>query len=305
MKKWEKNFNTMVDSTLQYLNDYGINNMILGISGGIDSTLVAAICHEVVKRSDGKKMLLGYSLMCSTNQSDEVKAAEMVGKSLCSEYQSINLEKDYENIYNSLISHFEVSPISNGNIKARLRMLYLYHCASIYDGIVMDTDNYSEHQLGFWTLHGDDGDFNPIGNLYKTEIYDLCEWLCTEYYVNDNDIRQAIEESYKLTPTDGNGVKMGGDMAQIAPGLTYKEVDRILFAVSIFGYSKNNDIILKELSKEKWFDEDIVKNVINRVKNSSFKRRHRPLKIDLETGQIRQQIVKNDDGFSTNRRSFF
>ena len=292
MKNWEKIFNTMVDSTLQYLNDYEINNMILGISGGIDSTLVAAICHEVVKRSDGKKKLLGYSLMCSTNQSDEVKAAEMVGKSLCSEYQSINLEKDYENIYDSLISHFEVSPISNGNIKARLRMLYLYHCASIYDGIVMDTDNYSEHQLGFWTLHGDEGDFNPIGELYKTEIYELCEWLCTEYYVNDNDIRQAIEEAYKLTPTDGNGVKMSGDMSQIAPGLTYKEVDRILFGLEVYGYSKNNDKILEKFSKEKWYDEDIVKGVINRVKNSAFKRRHRPLKIDLVNGKITQQICK-------------
>lgn len=292
MKKWEKIFNTMVNSTLQYLNDYGINNMILGISGGIDSTLVAAICHEVVKRSDEKRNLLGYSLMCSTNQSDEVKAAELVGKSLCTEYQSINIEEDYNNIYCSLINHFKVSPITNGNIKARLRMMYLYHCASIYKGIVMDTDNYSEHQLGFWTLHGDEGDFNPIGDLYKTEIYELCEWLCTEYYVNDKDIRQAIEESYKLTPTDGNGVKMGGDMAQIAPGLTYKEVDRILFGIEIYGYSKNNDKILEKVSKEKWYDEDVVKGIINRVKNSAFKRRHRPLKIDLVTGQIRQQICK-------------
>lgn len=293
MKKWENIFNTMIYSTLQYLNDYGINNMILGISGGIDSTLVAAICHEVVKRYDGKKKLLGYSLMCSTNQSDEVKAAEMVGKSLCTEYQSINLEEDYKTISGSLSNHFKVvSPIANGNVKARLRILYLYHCASIYDGIIMDTDNYSEHQLGFWALHGDEGDFNPIGELYKTEIYELCEWLCTEYYVNDNDIRQAIEEAYKLTPTDGNGVKMGGDMAQIAPGLTYKEVDRILFEIQVFGYSKNNDILLKSLSNEKWFDEDIVKGVINRVKNSSFKRRHRPLKIDLESGQVIQQICK-------------
>lgn len=294
MKKWKEIFNTMVNSTLQYLNDYGINNMILGISGGIDSTLVAAICHEVVKRSDVKRNLLGYSLMCSTNELDEVKAAELVGKSLCTEYKTINIEEDYNNIYCSFINHFKVSPITNGNIKARLRMMYLYHCASIYKGIVMDTDNYSEHQLGFWTLHGDEGDFNPIGNLYKTEIYELCEWLCTEYYVNDKDIRQAIEESYKLTPTDGNGVKMGGDMAQIAPGLTYKEVDRILSIIQIFGYSKNNDVILKILSEEKWYDEKIVKSVINRVRSNSFKRKHRPLKIDLGSGKITQQICKEE-----------
>lgn len=71
------------------------------------------------------------------------------------------------------------------------------------------------------------------------------------------------------------------------------------------GCTKNNDVILKRLSEEKWFDEDIVKDVINRVKNNAFKRRHRPLKNDLESGQIRQQICKNNDGFSTNRRSFF
>ena len=82
------------------------------------------------------------------------------------------------------------------------------------------------------------------------------------------------------------------DRAQIAPGLTYKEVDRILFGIQVFGYSKNNDILLKRLSNEKWFDEDIVKGVINRVKNSSFKRRHRPLKIVLESGQVIQQICK-------------
>lgn len=81
-------------------------------------------------------------------------------------------------------------------------------------------------------------------------------------------------------------------MAQIAPGLNYKEVDRILSVIQDFGYYKNNDVILKTLSEEKWYDEDIVKGVINRVRSNSFKRRHRPLKIDLESGEIRQQICK-------------
>lgn len=55
------------------------------------------------------------------------------------------------------------TPIANGNIQARLRMIYLYNLASIHKGLVMSTDNQTEYQLGFWTIHGDVGDFDQIG----------------------------------------------------------------------------------------------------------------------------------------------
>ena len=51
-------------------------------------------------------------------------------------------------------------------------MIMLYNAASIFKGLVVDTDNLSEHYLGFWTMHGDVGDFKPIGKLWKTEVYD-------------------------------------------------------------------------------------------------------------------------------------
>lgn len=54
------------------------------------------------------------------------------------------------------------TPIADGNIQARLRMIYLYNLASIHKGLVLSTDNQTEYQLGFWTIHGDVGDFNPI-----------------------------------------------------------------------------------------------------------------------------------------------
>ena len=64
--------------------------MILGISGGIDSTVVAAVCHEVSKRTGVK--LIGVSLMCSTNQVDEVTTADLVGEAFCDEYYKENIE---------------------------------------------------------------------------------------------------------------------------------------------------------------------------------------------------------------------
>lgn len=60
------------------------------------------------------------------------------------------------------------TPIADGNIQARLRMIYLYNLASIHKGLVMSTDNQTEYQLGFWTIHGDVGDFDPIQDLWKT-----------------------------------------------------------------------------------------------------------------------------------------
>lgn len=63
------------------------------------------------------------------------------------------------------------TPIANGNLQARCRMIHLYDLAGIHGGLVMSTDNQTEYQLGFWTIHGDVGDFDPIQDLWKTEVY--------------------------------------------------------------------------------------------------------------------------------------
>jgi len=62
-------------------------------------------------------------------------------------------------------------------MKARIRMILLYDLAGGNDGMVLSTDNYTEYLLGFWTLHGDVGDFGMIQSLWKTEVYDMVEWI--------------------------------------------------------------------------------------------------------------------------------
>lgn len=224
-----------LDKIVSILSDYLTKNkikcMVLGISGGIDSTVCAAICHEVFNKTGIE--LLGYSLMCNTNESDERSAAILAGE-FCNKFENIDINSWYEFSKNfmEIASKTETTDLARGNIKARLRMNFLYNVAGCKKGIVIDTGNLTEYYTGFWTIHGDVGDISPIGKLWKSEVYKLAEYLRDHHYLQplNNKACQALSKSISLTPTDGNGVSKGGDLEQIAPGHTYEQVDRVLKA---------------------------------------------------------------------------
>lgn len=285
-------FETLVQGTATYITRYGLRAMVLGISGGIDSTVSAAICHEVSKRTGIP--LYGVSLMCTSNEQDEVTTADLVGIEYCDYYMKYNMQPLYENIERfcseviddinevNVDAHNSHSPLSNGNIKARARMITLYDIASVLKGIVIDTDNLTEHYLGFWTLHGDEGDLDIIGSLWKTEVYKLAEYIIS---VAPN---KGLIQSFELTPTDGNGVKAGGDLAQIAPGLTYNDVDIVIKALVSSDYSIQPD--MKELLYKK-YGKTRTNGIIDRVMKSSYKRKHRPLVVNALTGAIQEKTL--------------
>lgn len=178
---YEHVFNTLVEETAKYITKNNLKAMVLGISGGIDSTVVAAICHEVSKKTGIP--LIGRSLPIK-NKSDEFDVSELVGQVFCDDFKVVNLLNMYQHVNQSVYDGEGTlgTPISKGNIQARLRMIYLYNLASIHKGLVMSTDNQTEYQLGFWTIHGDVGDFDPIQGLWKTEVYELAKWLIGYYY---------------------------------------------------------------------------------------------------------------------------
>ena len=279
-----KVFDLFTKGIKEYTSKNKIGVVVLGLSGGIDSTVVAALC-----KASGVP-IIGVSMPCSTNKDDEKSAAAIAGEEFCDKFTEINLQQPFEVMekFCAEASGKEKTPISQGNIKARLRMITLYDIASKVGGIVMDTDNLTEHFLGFWTIHGDDADFNPIGGLWKHEVYALARYMKENVFKDS----KALEASIALMPTDGNGVKEGGDLAQIAPGKTYDDVDEILHAwVGL-------DSRIKEIVLHNYFDYGVFKKlcekhgyetveaVIMRSVRSEFKRKQRPFIIDVYRGLI-------------------
>ena len=297
---YEKVFNVLVEETANYVTSNNRKAMILGISGGIDSTVVAAICHEVSKKTGIP--LVGRSLPIK-NKSDEFATSVHVGEAFCNEFSVYRLERSYRaalfdacadagdvNMANSYyLDELEEmpsrTPIANGNLQARCRMKHLYDIASRHKGLVMSTDNQTEYQLGFWTIHGDVGDFDPIQGLWKTEVYELAKWLIGYYYgcgikkeVDADgarkicDMCEAIKKSMSLTPTDGLGIS-NSDLDQIG-AKSYYDVDRVLQTLTCKA-SPENDKLQDELTAE--LGPDVVGKITERHFKSRFKRLVSPI----------------------------
>ena len=321
---YEHVFNVLVDKTAEYVTSNNLKAMVLGISGGIDSTVVAAICHEVSKKTDIP--LIGRSLPIK-NKEDEFSVSELVGEAFCDEFKVFNLSNSYKASLFDLcadaglikdckgydwywVSDLEEltgrTPIANGNLQARCRMKHLYDIASIRKGLVMSTDNQTEYQLGFWTIHGDVGDFDPIQDLWKTEVYGLANYLRGRYKSKalealHNDYKEtcdkyramsyAVYSSCKLIPTDGLGIS-NSDLEQIG-AKSYDEVDDILSRYIPFKeYRQKHGEPLhphdEMAESDCWSQlcarhgEDVVNKVWSRHLASEFKRKKAPIYISRE-----------------------
>lgn len=257
-KDFQMIYDNLVNGLSIYCRDNRIKSMVLGISGGIDSTITAVIASAVSKELGIP--LIGISLPSATNSNGETSTAALVGTAFCAKFT--------ESSINTLYSHAELfldgiagginnTKISKGNIKARLRMLTLYHIASVTGGIVLDTDNATEHYTGFFTIHGDDGDIGVLRDMDKSTIFEFAEWLAKESDLLTNDQINALGKSYSLTPTDGNGV--GCDLDQFGLN-SYKEVDAV-----VNGEETEN-----------------VGNVVSLHKKTWYKRLPRPFYIDTK-----------------------
>jgi len=242
-----KIWNNAIDGGVKYFQAYpNLKSCIIGLSGGIDSALSAVLARAVcdkLERTGRIISLYGYSIPILTNEKDELSRASSAGFGHCHHFTEVTGDKAVMDLIrpidNSLHYAFFVDKndkdlphdvkIRIGNIKARYRMMYLYDKAYKNKGIVLSTDNYTEYLLGFWTLHGDVGDFGFMQELWKTEIYGLAKWK--GQMVSDGVLLETVDAK----PTDGLGVS-DSDLSQLLPGWTgsyragYEFIDKLLIA---------------------------------------------------------------------------
>ena len=281
------NYKKFVENSRKWLEDYITSNhlqsLVIGVSGGIDSTVSCAIASPVCKKLNIP--LIGRSLPSESNASVENNAAKLVGEAFCNDFKIISISNAFKTVHQlcyegECLNHSEVinniTNLQDGNIKARLRMIYLRNLASMHRGVVLDNDNFTEWNLGFWTVGGDSPmDINlGLHYLWKTEVYELAGYLLEKQ--NQSDKYQALLASIKLTPTDGNGVMSGGDCAQF--GLdNYSQVDDVLKTMYFNNIENKTEKANEYIRLIDSYNEQGVDSVMVKHQNSAFKRLPQPI----------------------------
>lgn len=222
---------------------------ILGLSGGIDSSTCGFLCKRA--GIDLYGVILPYKKR-GLEESEKVA-------------QVLNLPKNrtviidiapFVDIQIKILQEVkELDRVDKGNIMARQRMIVFYALARRLNGLVIGTENLSEYYLGYFTLHGDQAcDINPIGGLFKTQVYQLAEYLGLPRWILEK------------VPTAG---LWPGQADEKELGFRYQEADPILYLALIKKYPKEEII-------KKGFDSNLVDRVLERVKAFEYKRQSPP-----------------------------
>ena len=195
------------------VRESGREGVILGLSGGIDSALVAKLCADAI----GQGRVLALALPDGKGGRD-LKDARKFANAIGIEFRIVNIGP-IASAMEKRLKASEANAVARGNLRARARMTVLYYGANTENRVVMGTGNKSEILTGYATKFGDAGaDFLPIGDLYKTQVREMAAHL------------GLPNEIVAKTPTAG---LWPGQTDEGELGITYDELDRVLLGIEL------------------------------------------------------------------------
>ena len=246
-------YQALITGVRDYFGKLGFKKAILGLSGGIDSAVVAVLAADALGK-DNVRVILMPSQFSSDHSVDD---ARQLAENLGIQYDIIPIQEIYETYMTALQPHFWAKDfnIAEENLQARARGMLLMAFSNKFGNILLNTSNKSEMAVGYGTLYGDMcGGLSVIGDLYKTEVFDLARFMNrNEEIIPDNIITKPPSAELRPDQKDTDSLP------------EYDILDEILFEY-IENRQGPNDII------DMGFDEKLVRRVLRMVNINEFKR---------------------------------
>ena len=172
---YEADYRVMVQGLRDYMRKTGFKKVLLGLSGGIDSAIVATIAADALGPENVRCVMLPSEYTSQASLDD----AEAVAKALGCRYDYVPIKEGRAAITNTLAPLFEGTDpdLTEENIQSRLRGLLLMALSNKFGEMLLTTGNKSEVAVGYATIYGDmAGGYNPIKDMYKTRVFETCRW---------------------------------------------------------------------------------------------------------------------------------
>lgn len=260
----EQKYTLSVEALKDYATQAGFTDVVIGLSGGIDSALVAVMCAEAF----GPSHVHAYMLPGPYSSDHSITDAEELAANLAIPVEQISIVGPYEAFVDALegAAGGKLSGLASENTQARCRMVCLMALSNAFNWMMVNTGNKSEAAMGFSTLYGDtSGAFAPIGGLYKTDVFALSRWV-NERAAAAGQI-PPIPEHIIVKPPSAE--LSPGAEDEKALGIDYETLDKILIAHFEQGKSAEEVVALG-------FDSEEVDYAIRRTNSYAFKRAIEP-----------------------------
>jgi NAD+ synthase (glutamine-hydrolysing) len=260
----EEIYRALVLGTRDYVTKNGFSEVVIGLSGGIDSSLVAVVAADAL----GPEHVHGVSMPSRYSSDHSRSDAQVLAERLDLDFRTIPIEAAHSSFLDMLAPSFAglAEDLTEENLQSRIRGVLLMALSNKHGWMVLTTGNKSELAVGYSTLYGDTaGGFGVIKDVFKTTVYELCKWR-NQMAVNEGRPGPIPEDVLSKPPS----AELRPDQRDDQNLPPYEVLDPILESYV------ERDLTADELV-EAGFDEALVRRIVRLVDLAEYKRRQSPL----------------------------